>query len=80
MSETDHLNPNGWILRFSRDWHCTSLKKTAVKAFLMRTMCKLLCFDRNINGNRDGKFLECDYLLVQRCVKLTLIKAPELVL
>ena len=32
---------------------------------------KLMCFDRNINGNRDVKFLECDYLLVQRCVKLT---------
>ena len=31
-----------------------------------------MCFDRNINGNRDGKFLECDYLLVQRCVKLAL--------
>ena len=31
-----------------------------------------MCFDRNINGNRDVKFLECDYLLVQRCVKLTL--------
>ena len=29
-----------------------------------------MCFD--INGNRDVKFLECDYLLVQRCVKLTL--------
>ena len=29
-------------------------------------------FDRNINVNRDVKFLECDYLLVQRCVKLTL--------
>ena len=34
---------------------------------------KLMCFDRNINGNRDAKFLECDYLLVQRCVKLTLV-------
>jgi len=33
---------------------------------------KLMCFDRNINGNRDVKFLECDYLLVQRCVKPTL--------
>ena len=32
-----------------------------------------MCFDRNINGNRDVKFLECDYLLVQRCVKLTLV-------
>ena len=31
-----------------------------------------MCFDRNINGNRDVKFLECDYLLVQLCVKLTL--------
>ena len=30
-----------------------------------------MCFDRNINGNRDVKFLECDYLLVQRCMKLT---------
>ena len=31
-----------------------------------------MCFHRNINGNRDVKFLECDYLLAQRCVKLTL--------
>ena len=41
-----------------------------------RPLCnayKLMCFDRNINGNRDVKFLECDYLLVQRCVKLTLV-------
>ena len=33
-----------------------------------------MCFDRNINGNRDVKFLGCDYLLVQRCVKLTLLE------
>jgi len=33
---------------------------------------KPMYFGRNINGNRDVKFLECDYLLVQRCVKLTL--------
>ena len=33
-----------------------------------------MCFDRNINENRDVKFLECDYLLVQQCVKLTLVK------
>ena len=33
-----------------------------------------MCFDRNVNGNRDVKFLECDYLLVQQCVKLTLVK------
>ena len=32
-----------------------------------------MCFDRNVNGNKDDKFLECDYLLVQRCVKLTLV-------
>ena len=31
-----------------------------------------MCFDRNINGYRDVKFLECDYLLVQQCMKLTL--------
>ena len=30
-----------------------------------------MCFGRNINGNRDVEFLECD-LLVQQCVKLTL--------
>ena len=32
-----------------------------------------LCFDRNINGNMNVKFLEFDYLLVQRSVKLTLL-------
>ena len=26
-----------------------------------------------INGNRDVEFLKCDYLLVQWCVKLTLV-------
>ena len=30
-----------------------------------------MCFKRNINENRDVKFLDCDYLLVQRFVKLT---------
>ena len=35
---------------------------------------KLMCFDRNINGIRDVEFLGCDYLLVQRCLKLTLAK------
>ena len=34
---------------------------------------KLMCFDRNINGNRDVKILECDYLSVQWYVKLTLV-------
>ena len=34
---------------------------------------KLICFDRNINGNRDVKILECYNLSVQRCVKLTLL-------
>ena len=24
---------------------------------------KLMCFDRNINGNRDVKVFECEYLL-----------------
>ena len=33
---------------------------------------KLMCFNRKINGNWDVKILECDYLLVQWCVKLTL--------
>jgi hypothetical protein len=31
------------------------------------------CFDRNINGNRDVKFLKCDDLLEQRFVKLILM-------
>ena len=34
---------------------------------------KLMCFHRNINGNRDVKFLGRDYLLVQQSMKLTLI-------
>ena len=33
-----------------------------------------MCLDRNINENRDVKFLECDYLLMQQCVKLSLVK------
>ena len=35
---------------------------------ILHNAYKPMCFDRNINKNRD----ECDYLLVQRCVKLTL--------
>ena len=31
----------------------------------MSNAYKLMCFDRSINGNRDVKFLECYYLLVQ---------------
>ena len=39
---------------------------------------KLMCFDKNINGNMDVKYLECGYLLVQRCVELTLVNKPSL--
>ena len=38
---------------------------------------KLTGFDRNISGNRNVKFLECNYLLVQQCVKLTLHKVAS---
>ena len=31
MSEMGLPITNGWILRFSWDWHCTSFKKTTVK-------------------------------------------------
>ena len=41
---------------------------------ILHNAYKLVCFDRNINANRDVKFLECDYLLVQQCMKLTLDK------
>ena len=37
-----------------------------------------MCFDRNINGNRNVRFLGCDYLLVQQCVKLTLVDLGDL--
>ena len=40
---------------------------------ILPNVYKLMCFDRNINGNGDVKFLECDYFLVQRSVKLTLV-------
>ena len=36
-----------------------------------------MCFDRNINGYWDVKFLECDYLLVQRSLKLTLVEKSD---
>ena len=39
--------------------------------------CKLMCFVKNIYGNRNVKFLECDYLLVQWCTKLTLTPLPS---
>ena len=35
-----------------------------------------MCFERNVNGNRDVKILECNYLLVQRGVKLALVSLP----
>ena len=38
----------------------------------MPNVYKPMCFHRNIIGNKDARFLDCDYLLVQRSVKLTL--------
>ena len=35
---------------------------------------KLMCFDRNINGNRDDKFFDWDYWSLHWPKKLTLIK------
>jgi hypothetical protein len=40
---------------------------------------KLMCFDGNINENRNVRSLECDYLLVQWCMELTLVKSCEYV-
>ena len=34
---------------------------------------KLMCFDRNINGNRDVKFLECDKWSLHSYKNLTLL-------
>ena len=34
---------------------------------------KLMCFDRNINGNRDVKFLECDKWSLHWYKNLTLV-------
>jgi len=34
---------------------------------------KLMCFDRNVNGNRDVKFLECDKWSMHRYENLTLV-------
>ena len=31
-----------------------------------------MCFDRNIDGNKDVKSLDCDYLLLKQSVKLAL--------
>ena len=36
---------------------------------------KLMCFDRNINGNRDVKFLECDKWSLHWYENLTLSKS-----
>jgi len=36
---------------------------------------KLMCFDRNVNGNRDVKFLECDKWSLHWYKNLTLVKA-----
>ena len=35
---------------------------------------KLMCFDRNVNGNRDVKFLECDKWSLHWYENLTLVK------
>ena len=34
---------------------------------------KLMCFDRNVNGNRDVKFLECDKWSLHWYENLTLV-------
>ena len=39
---------------------------------------KLMCFDRNINGNRDVKFLECDKWSLHWSKNLTLIQKLEI--
>jgi hypothetical protein len=40
-----------------------------------------MCFDRNVNENKDAKILGCDYcvlcIYVQWCVKLTLVLLPS---
>ena len=66
MSEMDPLN-HKWL-------DFAILPGLALHQFQLQlpTAYKLICFDKNINGNRDVKILECDYLLVQRCTKLTL--------
>jgi hypothetical protein len=38
---------------------------------------KHMCVYRNTNGNRDVRFLECDYLLVQWSFKLTLANPTD---
>jgi hypothetical protein len=36
-----------------------------------------MCFDRNINGNRDVKFFEWDYWSLHRRKKITLPFTPK---
>ena len=36
---------------------------------------KLMCFDRNVNGNRDVKFLECDKWSLHWYENLTLTRS-----
>ena len=38
---------------------------------------KLMCFDRNVNGNRDVKFLECDKWSLHWYENLTLAKIQQ---
>ena len=37
------------------------MKSGLGKVLSLPNAYKLMCFDRNINGNRDDKFFDCDY-------------------
>ena len=43
----------------------------------LRNEYKLMCSDRNINGNRDVNFLECDYIFACATVRETHFKATQ---
>ena len=57
---------------FNLKWWCKGQITSRIHLSLSHAY-KLTYFDRNFNGNRDVKFLECDWLLVQQCVKITLV-------
>ena len=59
---------NGWISRFSQDWHCTSLKKTAVTAKCITTISFLLRCRRLTLTQCFAKY---DLRLIPECPQCT---------
>ena len=59
-----------WFFRLKCWFKCQIISRIHLS---LPNAYKLMCFDRNINGNRDVKFFDWDYCSVHWPKKLTLV-------